>query len=172
MRVNVSARSRLAQASHLVVASLLAAGLSACTLTTPGSASSHAADHTTSAEDSVHDFLREYDSFAQSGYPEELPPQLDSGVQGSAEEALIADSLWWRSRGYHQVGSTRVVSLRVIDSSSTKVTVVAITDSSDVSYETSDGEEIGRGPETRHELRFVLLFESQWSVDQIGPSQE
>jgi hypothetical protein len=100
-------------------------------------------------------FLQEYDTFAQDGYPAQVPDSFSSILTADAEEIIEQDALWYGELGYRQIGPTRIVSADAVVRDGQHASVLVQLDSSRLSIQ-GPGGLIERSSETSQELRIDM----------------
>lgn len=111
----------------------------------------------------TREFLREYDRYAQDGFPLEVPTGLATVAEDGVLDLVRQDALWYNELGYHQNGDTKIVDLTVVSAKSDKASVRVVTDTSGVEYTDPDGV-VDLGPETRQVLRIDVVLRGDAAV--------
>lgn len=117
------------------------------------------------------DFVRFYDQWAQSGFPEDIPQEIESISGDNTLKDLESDSRWYSQGGVRQVGSVHFRDARVLHQEDGTSTVEMSTDYSGVTL-IAEGEEVNFDNTQGSSIQLFLVRnqdDTGWVVDSISP---
>lgn len=119
--------------------------------------------------DTAISFVNAYDRWAQRGFSNPLPEELDNLSNDNSRANLEADSRWYSQGNVKQVGSIRFTDIKVVSSSETSSTVSIVIDYSNVEL-FANGQKVNFDQDQGSNMEIYLVRDSpneEWRVDSV-----
>ena len=114
-------------------------------------------------EQVVCEFVRDYGNWAQAGFTEDVPDELERRLTGDALVSVEGDARWFSESKIVQSGAPRVASTEIVDSAPDEVTVRLTLDTSAVSY-TSHGKKPNSFDVKVTVTDYTLVRQGTWKI--------